>query len=247
MFTRYLTDGTTGSDDHNKIVENYLKHGNTGDGSLNEKFNKLLVSDEVKAQLEKLVKKYFEADTSGNPVLDAVVTNYLLHDAGRYDNVKLGKLLKDQIEGGCFDEAIKTRLADYAAGTGGSEDDNPSGDLNDLLTMENLKILVKKYNEKGKTGIAEVDALFYRYVNMGTTGKPELDLALMLAGLKVKGSSSIDDALSQLTGSGSSAAPQDTRVVFNAVLGYNEELMNAELIRKGLYHGDKVDKLEVDD
>ena len=249
MFTRYLTDGTTGSDDHNKIVENYLKHGNTGDGSLNKKLNDLLESDEVKAQLEKLVQEYFSKDTSGNTVVDDVVTGYLLHGSGRYDNKKLGNLLKEQIEGGCFDEAIKTRLADYAAGTGGSEDDKPSGDLNDLLTMENLKNLVKEYKDNGTTNIAEIDALFNQYVKKGTTGKLEWDLALKLAGLEVKGSSSIDDALDKLTGNGSNASsgPQDTRVVFNAVLGYNEELMNAELIRKGLYSGDKVDKLEVDD
>jgi len=38
---------------------------------------------------------------------------------------------------------------------------------------------------------------------------------------------------------------QDTRIFFTVMLGYNDELRNAELDRKGLDYEDKVLKLEV--
>jgi len=47
-------------------------------------------------------------------------------------------------------------------------------------------------------------------------------------------------------GGAASNQPQDTRIFFTAVLGYNDELKNAELVRKGLSYEDKIDKVEVE-
>ena len=214
----------------------------------------------MRAKVEALAKKYFQNGRSGIPAVDDVLDSYLLNNFDFDDNMMLYYIVAVQLDDGKFDEAIKARLADFEPsddpGEGDGDDDNKDEEISytDLLDPDKLKKIVTKYQTQGTTGNTSIDSLFKTYQKNGTTGYAQLDTLLKNAGLKVTGSSSIDDALNQLLGGGtgsssgsSSSGPKDTRVFFNAVLGYNDQLKEAELIRKGLYYGDKIDKLEVEE
>lgn len=88
-----------------------------------------------------------------------------------------------------------------------------------------------------------IEKLFSNYYNTGNAGNTKMTKWFKSNNLPIKTKPSTN---TNATGS-SSSGPKDTRVFFNAVLGYNDQLKDAELIRKGLYYGDKIDKLEVEE
>lgn len=260
MLDAYLTDGPNGTE-ADEIIGNILKYGTCGDKDLDLYVNNYLGTADMRAKVEALAKKYFQNGRSGIPAVDDVLDSYLLNNFDFDDNMMLYYVVAVQLDDGKFDEAIKSRLSEFPAsddnsgeGDGNEDDKDEEISINDLLNPTKLKQIVAKYQTQGTTGNASIDAVFAKYQKSGTTGNATLDTLLKNAGLKITGSSSINDALNQLLGgnkgtsSGSSSSgPKDTRVFFNAVLGYNDQLKDAELIRKGLYYGDKIDKLEVEE
>ena len=76
---------------------------------------------------------------------------------------------------------------------------------------------------EGTTGIEVLDKMIYSYLN---PPQPSSD----------SGNKNQSSGGTPVT---------DTRVFFSAVLGYNSELLNAELERKGLSYTDKILPMEV--
>ena len=280
----YLINGPSGKET-DTVIENYLLYSDTGSSALNAMLNDHL--NEMLDQVEKLVNKYFKDGTSGIAVFDEVLENYFLTHYGTQDNVRLCQVIGLKLDNGKFDEAIKSRLADFPA----SDDDGKPDidfDIEEIMNeyIENGKVenaainaMIEKYLTTGKTGAGaavdeKIDAyiasgkldgkvkeaynlytilgivpngnktiekLFSNYYNTGSTGNAKLTKWFKNLGLKKAPASSSQPS------SGTASTPKDTRVFFNAVLGYNDQLKDAELIRKGLYYGDKIDKLEVEE
>ena len=282
----YLINGPSGKET-DTVIENYLLYNDTGSTALDAMLNKHLNTEEMLDQVEKLVNKYFKDGTSGIAVFDEVLENYFLTHYGTQDNVRLCQVIGLKLDNGKFDEAIKSRLADFPA----SDDDGKLDidfDIEEIMNeyIENGKVenaainaMIEKYLTTGKTGAGaavdeKIDAyiasgkldgkvkeaynlytilgivpngnktiekLFSNYYNTGNTGNAKLTKWFKNLGLKKAPASSSQPS------SGTASTPKDTRVFFNAVLGYNDQLKDAELIRKGLYYGDKIDKLEVEE
>ena len=105
--------------------------------------------------------------------------------------------------------------------------------------------LLKKYLATGSTGNAVLDKLLQNYIQNKTTGNAKLDKIIgdYLAGLSINngGTSSGNGNY----GGGYSPAPQDTRIFYTVALQYKQELITAELERKGLDYNLLVEKVEV--
>ena len=114
--------------------------------------------------------------------------------------------------------------------------------------------MMNKYLTTGTTGNEAYDELIQKFIKNGTTGNEKLDQMIKdfvteYMNNAQNGSDSLMGAIDSLFGSGTgTGAPGqqvDTRIHFVVTLGYNEELKNAELIRKGLDYSEKIDKVEV--
>ena len=268
MLDAYLTDGPNGTE-ADEIIENILKYGTCGDKELDQAVNSHLGTADMRAKVEALANKYFQNGRSGIPAVGDVLDSYLLNNFGFDDNMMLYYVVAVQLDDGKFDEAIKARLSDFPAsddnsGEGNDDESSLMEQYGHYLTQENVDKLVQAYQMTGgQSPSKELDEPFrwltsYRKTKDSDYNKTKdpffTKLNSLLAKTNLRGQSSIDDALSNLLGgnkgssSGSSSSgPKDTRVFFNAVLGYNDQLKEAELIRKGLYYGDKIDKLEVEE
>ena len=125
----------------------------------------------------------------------------------------------------------------------------------DNLTKDKVAQLVSKYLADGTTGNKLYDRLIKKYLETGTTGNAVIDklikdyLSSAIVGGDITGSD-LEELLGGLlgnggTGTGGGIRPGDTRIFFTVALQYNDNLKNAELIRKGLNYTDKIAKLEV--
>lgn len=223
MFEDYLTNGTTNYIVFDKLIDKYLETGTTGN-----RYADVVMKEYTTVKLEEMFRNYLNEGTSGNPGFDKLIEGYLLK--GTTGNPGFDRLIDQYMESG----AVKVMLKD----------------------------LVDKYNATGKTGNEKIDLMFKMYENFGTTSNKKLDAMLKELGLKTKvpgGTTNPDqpdtdvpdDFWENLFGPGGSTGgtgtgPVDTRVTFTVVLMYNEELANAELVRKGLDYDGKLDKVEVE-
>ena len=186
----------------------------------------VVMKEYTTVKLEEMFRNYLNEGTSGNPGFDKLIEGYLLK--GTTGNPGFDRLIDQYMESG----AVKVMLKD----------------------------LVDKYNATGKTGNEKIDLMFKMYENFGTTSNKKLDAMLKELGLKTKvpgGTTNPDqpdtdvpnDFWENLFGPGGSTGgtgTADTRVTFSAVLLYNEDLIRAELERKGLDSDGKIDKVEVE-
>ena len=252
MLDAYLTDGPNGTE-ADEIIENILKYGTCGDKELDQAVNSHLGTADMRAKVEALAKKYFQNGRSGIPAVDDVLDSYLLDSFGFDDNMMLYYIVAVQLDDGKFDEAIKERLSGFkSSGESSGSESSLMEQYGHYLTQDNVNKLVQAYQMTGgQSPSKELDEPFrwltsYRKTKDSDYNKTKdpffTKLNSLLAKTSLRGQSSIDDALAELlgkpstnTGSSSAASgPKDTRVFFNAVLGYNDQLKDAELIRKGL-------------
>ena len=229
MFNNYLSEGTSGYIVFDKMIEKYLEEGTTGN-----RYADVVLKEYTTVKLEEMFRKYLEDGTSGVPGFDKLIENYLLK--GTTGNAGYDKLIDEYMQS----NSVKVLLKD----------------------------LVDKFNKNDTTGNKKLDTAFKLYYLMGTTGNKKLDVMLKELGLKTlkddsnkpggDGDSELpDDWWDDIFGPGGNGGSGgigggtgeqiDTRVTFVAVLLYNEELEEAELIRKGLDYDGKIDKVEVEE
>jgi hypothetical protein len=139
--------------------------------------------------------------------------------------------------------------------TGTTGDDAADKKINTYLTK-----LIKNYNATGTTGLSEVNKVIEKYRKTKDSGydaindllRKNLDLKLIMdpEAKPNSGTTKPNTGTGTGTGGGGGAGggggqAQDTRIFFTAVLMYRENLIDAELSRKGLDQNAKVEKLEV--
>lgn len=199
-----------------------------------------------------------------------------LREAEVYPYLNMEKVIEDVMAGGfdTGDEALDALLGGLIPEdvwellqqleNSGSGEDGPVIDPTILAkyTEDELKTLVLQYYLTGSTGDEELDALIAYYLKLyqetGSTGVDRLDELLnqYFGGSTGDGTGSgTGDSLGDLLGSllgggtttGGTVTASDTRIYFTVSLSYNDELKNAELVRKGLDYSDKIEKVEVAD
>lgn len=231
MADAYLKNGTTGNDMIDNMLALYIATGSSGNKKLDALLDGYLTGDKLETnktpmeeQIAEMLKKYITEGTTGNAVADTLIVKWLA-------------------TGSTGNEALDKKISDYIN----------SGALNDTM-----KALAQKYIANGgKTGIEVLDKLLENYFNNGTTGNKLLDALLkkFMSTDTTLNNDMLNDLINQLlggnngttgTGTGSGQAV-DTRITFTVYLGYNDELKNTELTRKGLSYSDKIVKLEVEE
>ena len=261
LIDKYFTEGSTGNEKLDKLIEEYmneLEEENAQGGFTKEQvaelMNKYLEEGTTgNAMYDMLISKYITDGTTGNEQLDKLIDEYI---ASLKDNEDNGEITKGQLEmmlekymaeGTTGNALYDTMIEKYfKEGTTGNKqlDDMMDSCINDYLnsdavnsiTRVELDQLLDSYIAKGTTGNKVYDFMIDKYLSQGTTGNSKID------GL-------IKEYLKDISGNGGnggvSSDSTDTRIHFTASLGYNDELKNAELDRKGLSYEDKIDKLEV--
>jgi hypothetical protein len=111
----------------------------------------------------------------------------------------------------------------------------PDGKTLDVNKVNEIKVMYATFNASGISVNKFYDKLFTRYKLVGKSGSQYLDSLL----------SPQKPAQPSGGGGGTAQQPVDTRIAFTVVLGYNNDLMKAELERKGLSNDSKVEMLEV--
>ena len=171
-------------------------------------------------QIEELIMKYITTGTTGITYLDELINKYI--STGTTGNDKLDDIVEDYIEKKA-DEFTKEQVAD----------------------------MMNKYLTTGTTGNTAYDELIQKFIKNGTTGNEKLDQLIKdfvteYMTNSQNGSDSLMGAIDSLFGDGTGSGQQvDTRIHFVVSLGYNDELRNAELSRKGFNYDEKVNKVEV--
>lgn len=163
-----------------KVVEDLLTGGfNTGDAELDEKLNGI-ISDDVwelldqlknagsddptlpggftEEELMDLLNKYLTEGTTGNEILDALITNLINNyiTTGSTGYAQLDKLIEE-----------------YLKNIGGDDPSDPT--LPGGFTEAEIAELVEKYLTTGTTGNDVLDGLVEKYLKTGTTGNDVLD------------------------------------------------------------------------
>ena len=237
MILKYITTGTTGNGKLDQMIDDYLD-GLNGPGDESSKpgdenskpgdesskpndENSGLVPGFSDEQIEELLMKYITTGTTGIKQLDELIDKYI--KTGTTGNEKLDDIVEDYIE----------KKAEE-------------------FTKEQVEEMMNKYLTTGTTGNKAFDELIQKFVKTGTTGNEKLDQMIKdfvteYMNNAQNGSDSLMGAIDSLFGGGTGTPgqPVDTRIHFVVTLGYNEDLKNAELIRKGLDYSEKIDKVEV--
>lgn len=223
MLDKFIKSGTTGNSWVDDLIMNYFKTGTTGNTELDAVIN-AYIDDMIEKTTDKdiadMVDKYMTEGTTGNKLFDLVIWIYL--EDGTTHNKKLDELIMNAIAAN--------------------------------LTKDKVAQLVNKYLTDGTTGNKLYDRLIQQYLNSGSTGNAVIDALIKeyLSSSIISGDISGDDLENLLgtllggsTGSTGGVSSGDTRIYFTVSLKYNDNLKNAELIRKGLTYTDKIAKLEV--
>jgi len=112
--------------------------------------------------------------------------------------------------------------------------------------------LLKRYLSNGSTGSPVLDGLINNYITKGTAGNAQLDKLIKnyLTGSGLFGEGGLGGlgGIGSGTGTGiggGGGGGRDTRVYLTVVLSYKPELVQAELVRKGLDYNQMVQKVEV--
>ena len=263
----YLTTGTSGADKlypgADEALDNYLdsgaadkqikelydayvKDGDTGIPAVNEVMQEFRETGTLanKKLADAIVRIGGEKDPSGNlnltdTQIEQMFSDYMKKgDSGRGTTVD-GKLFKYLSKGDYGEERVNKVLNNY---------------LEKGYLDARVKYLVNQYDSKKKTDNPKFDELMKKYYssNPKSTGNARLDTAIdRIRPKPTTGSGTAtkpnqqQQQQQQQNNNGTANGPEDTRVMFTAMLGYKNELKFVELIRKGLSAQDKVDKLEV--
>lgn len=261
----YITEGHT---DYYPLLDEqigqYFTKGQSEYADLDEAMTEFISSGEADVHAAMLVREYLTHGKLENGVLNQLVSSGLQN--GKTGNTavdnRISALENDTAIWNTIDGLINDFINNnttgipmldsmmvsyYTKGTSGSVLLDRQVDRHNLAALqvdikngkinaENLPVMYSTFKASGVSGGGRFyDLLFTQYKNTGNT---------RVNGLKQL----IDPQATTTTPSGSGGGtgqPVDTRIAFTVVLGYNNELMLAELERKGLSNDSKVDKLEV--
>lgn len=263
MIKNFMTTGTTGNKAVDKLIRNYLKNaGNLipdlpgipdapggsapdvdipglGELPLDQVIGNLTVN-----QISQLINNYLVYGETGNALLDSMTDDYF--EKGTTGISALDKLIEEYINQGLATDDLANLIIKFMV-------EGSTG-------IDAIDKMIDRYLTTGTTGIPMLDSILDTFLGdykkpgagdgngngnsggNGGTNKPGNNN-------KPGGDINWDDIFGKPSGSGSggSKEPEDTRIVFIAVLNYKDELKNTELTRKGLSYSDKIDKLEVDE
>lgn len=266
----YFNNGTSGIPYFDIIIEEqiskFLRTGATDYPQVDSYISTAVASGALDSKLDELLDKYITNGTCGNDAADETFEKYLKDKTTGVAVVDTA--LENFVWGGKADDEITTLYARYlkdgktgipaidalveefkASGTTGipkldarlkdviakydpnnvptQPDSGNSGESAlpqaGIITQESFLASLQKYMSEGTTGIEVLDKMIYSYLN---PPQPSSD----------SGNKNQSSGGTPVT---------DTRVFFSAVLGYNSELLNAELERKGLSYTDKILPMEV--
>ena len=214
MLDDYFEKYTTGNDAFDKVIKDFIENGYASDELTNALLDYMNGANAGNSTLENMFKDYFDTGSTGNPTLDNI-----------------------------FDAFLGDRAPGKNPGGNKPGEDKPDDGFK-IPTDAELKSMAMQYWLTGSTGNKFYDTLFAKYKKDGTTGFPELDKKLepykqyiLASGNNGNTNPDHSDKLNGGAGGGGSA---DTRIFFSAMLGYNNQLISAELNRKGLDYSDKV-------
>ena len=253
MMLKYKMTGTTGNDAMDDLIEKCLRGEPTGIPALDELVSGFLGGGNTPSEPDEPEDpedptEPTEPTEPEEPDFDELIAGLTDEKLDSY----VTKFLKNNSSGD--DQMDKWITAYFKTGTTGHKalDTKLKNYLDKGYADDEIADLMINYVVSGKTGNTLLDSLIFIYKLTGTTGNTWLDGKIkgyMAMGTLGGGTNKPStNKPSSGTGSGGAAAqPQDTRIFFTAVLGYNDELKNAELVRKGLSYEDKIDKVEVDE
>ena len=267
MLEAYFKDGTTGNAVMDNLIKKYLTEGTTGNKKLDDMINGYIASGALETIVGDLVKKYLSEGTTGNTVLDGLISKYL--NTGTTGNKALDKLIENYINGGKVDAELANLIQKFFNdGTTGNKaldsliekylttgsTGNTAVDkvilnyINAGYLNAQMLTLLKKYLSTGTTGNTVVDKLLNIYIKTGTTGNAQIDKIIKdyLSGINL-GTGTGSGTGTGIGGGigGGMGQAQDTRVFYTVALQYKQELLTAELARKGLDSSLMVEKVEV--
>lgn len=265
----YFENGTTGIPYFDVIIEEqvskYLREGKTDYPDVDSYIESAMAAGTLDSKVNTLLNKYITDGTTGITAADTVLVNYLTN--ATTGNPKVDEMLKNFIWAGKANEEIAILYDRYATDgkTGIPAFDNliqvyVANKTTGIPELDvKIKEIIANYDPNNKptepeepnepslpqAGIITQDsflASLQLYISQGTTGIPVLD-QMIQAYLNPPQPES--DAKKPSSSGGTQVT--DTRVFFSAVLGYNSELRNAELNRKGLDYTDKLLPMEVNE
>ena len=248
QINKFLRTGATDYPQVDAYIGNAVATG-AMDNKLNELLNKYITDGTCgNDAADDTFEKYLRDKTTGVGSVDTALENFVW--AGKADeeiNILYARYLKDGKTGipaidalveevkasgttgiQKLDVKIKECISKYNPDQSPSQPednkpDQPALPQAGLITQESFLASLQKYMSEGTTGIEVLDKMIYSYLNPPTS----------------------TDSGNKTSSSSGGTQVTDTRVFFSAVLGYNANLRNAELNRKGLSYTDKILPMEV--
>ena len=255
LLGKYLDTGSSGDENLDKMIKAYTQDGTSGNTRLD---NLIENYDENNPPTEKPADKPNTDPQPTEPKPTTKPTEPEEEDDGVQDgqyaemlnqlsDAQLGLLINKYLSTGSTGMSAADEVIEKYLETGTTGDK-----IADARIEGYLVDLIEKYNSNGTTGIKSVDSMINKYKTSKTTGykamdkllTQHLDIKQLVGGLTGTGTGTGTGNTTGGGGGGGGQA-QDTRIFFTAVLLYRENLIDAELSRKGLDQNAKVEKLEV--
>ena len=227
----YISTGMGDSYVKSLVVE-YLQYGTMKNSTLNT-----LVSDALKngttanaAINERITATINDAENLNLAI--GLIDSYMAN--GTTNFLHLDNMLNSYYTTGTTGAAILDTIVSYYNDAKVKQFLYPDGKTLDVNKVNEIKVMYATFNSSGISVNKFYDKLFTRYKLIGKSGSQYLDSLLSPGTTTNTGGSG-----------GTAQQPVDTRIAFTVVLGYNSDLMRAELERKGLSNDSKVEMLEV--
>ncbi len=256
MLKKYFTTGTTGNKKLDARLDDYLDSGYANDEMSDLLLDYIVSGETNNSVFDQMLDDYIENGSTGNKKVDQMIAKYLAEDFNinneQLANKEVEKMINDYISYGTTGNVLTDAMIEKYLTTGTTDNAELDKMLNDYIDAghmdDEIKLLMDKYINTGTTGNPTLDKLIKNFYDTGTTGNERLDSLILNAVLMdgATGEDDINDLLNNLLGgSGTGSGTGDTRITFTVSLGYNEELKNEELNRKGLFENAWIKKLEV--
>ncbi len=219
-------------DEHvKKLVVEYLQFGTMKNSTLNN-----LVAEAMKTgktgneAINKRINQYLNDAKMLNAAID-LVDNYINKGSSGY--TYMDSMLNSYYTAGSTGSATVDTIISYYNDAKVKKDIYPDGKTLDVNKVNEIKVMYATFTSSGISVSKLYDKLFTRFKLLGKSGSTYLDQILA------------PQNTAKPSGGNGTAQPVDTRIAFTVVLGYNKDLMAAELERKGLNNDSKVEMLEV--
>ena len=254
LLSKYDQNGTTGDASLDKMIKDKVEKGTSGNTRLDEMMNEYEPNNpptEKPADKPNNNPQPTEPKPTTKPTEpeddDDVQDGQYAEMLNQLSDAQLGLLINKYLSTGSTGMSAADEVIEKYLETGTTGDK-----IADARIEGYLVDLIEKYNKNGTTGIKSVDSMINKYKTSKTTGykamdkllTQHLDIKQLVGGLTGTGTGTGTGNTTGGGGGGGGQA-QDTRIFFTAVLLYRENLIDAELSRKGLDQNAKVEKLEV--